>query len=255
MQSSYKVIKSVNAVSEGNKEIATEYIKPKEIVTSATFKNSFEMESVEKIAAGIIENAQRESKSILREAYLAAREIENNAIEAGDLAKEQGFQQGYNEGREIGYNEGHEEGFKIGEAEGNEIIKNANFILFQAKEEYEKFLKERELHLRELIITTTESILKREVKNPDSFNDLIFEVLSNEKNQNTFIIKCSSVHYPSIQSEVVNFKNKLAFRGDIFVIEDNLLDDGTILIEKDNGITTLSIEYSLEKLKEILMES
>lgn len=254
MQSSYRVIKSNSVVNEGNKEIEAKFVQPKEIVikpggiVSETKDYTSEFESIEKIAAGIIENARRESKSILIKAYEKAKVIENEA-------KEQGFGQGYEEGRNIGLNEGYEEGFNNGKAQGDEIAQNANFMLFQAKEEYNRFLKEKEIHFRNLIITTVETILKREVKDPEGLNALILEALEEEKHQKAFIIKCNSNYYQSVEGEVLNFKNKLAFRGDIFVIEDNLLEDGTVVIEKDNGTTTLSIDYSIEKLKEALREN
>lgn len=252
MQSSYKVIKKSNAINEGNAEIKAEYIAPKGIETKPVLdtnkSQNNEFESIEKIAAGIIGNAQRESKSVLYKAYETAKVIENDA-------KEQGFNQGYDEGKTIGYSEGYEEGFNQGKAQGDEIIQNANYLLFQAKEEYNKFLKEKEEHFRHLIITTTEAILKREVKDPDALNDLILDTLEEEKHEKAFVIKCNTNHYSAIEGEILNFKNKLGFRGDIFVLEDNLLEDGTIIIEKDSGNTTLSIEYSLEKVKEILMES
>lgn len=247
MQSSYKVIKSINAVSEGNKEIKADFVAPKEIIID-TKEYASEMESIEKIAAGIIENARRESRNLLSQAYETAKQIEMDA-------KEQGFNQGYEEGRKIGYNEGYEEGLGQGQREGNEILQNAKFMLFQAKEEYSRFVKEKEVAFRNLILTSVEAILKKEVSDEAALNNLVFHVLSEEKNEKSFIIRCNSVHYSSIQGEIANFKNKLAFRGEIFVIEDNLLEDGTIIIEKDSGKTTLSMDYSLQKLKELLMES
>ncbi|EQB87768.1 flagellar assembly protein FliH [Clostridium punense] len=246
MQSSYKVIKKNYAISEGNTEIKTDFVIPKEILSNEDSDNT-ELNSFEKIGAGIIENAQRESKKIIYNAYESAKIIENDA-------KEMGFKVGYDEGQDIGYQEGYDKGFNEGKIKGNEIVENANFMLFQAKEEYNKFLKEKDLQFRNLVITTVETILKREVNYPEALNELIFETLEEEKRERTFIIKCNSNHYPAIEGEILNFKNKLAFRGEIFVIEDPMLDDGTVIIEKDRGNTTLSIEYSIEKLKEILME-
>ncbi len=246
MQSSYKVIKKNCAVNEGNEEIKADFIMPKEVESHRVETNT-ESNSYEKIAAGIIGNAQRESKSIIYKAYESAKIIENDA-------KEQGFKKGYDEGQNVGYLEGYEKGLNEGKIQGDEIIKNAKFMLFQAREEYNEFIKEKEQQFRNLIISTVETILKREVNYPEALNELIFETLEEEKQEKTFIIKCNTNHYPAIQGEILSFKNKLAFRGEIFVIEDSLLDDGTIIIEKDRGSTTLSIEYSMKKLKEILME-
>ena len=47
------------------------------------------------------------------------------------------------------------------------------------------------------------------------------------------------------------WKDKLAFQGDIFVIEDNFLDDGNAVIEKESGKSIVSIAYGIEKIVEI----
>ena len=57
-----------------------------------------------------------------------------------------------------------------------------------------------------------------------------------------------------IKDQVENWKAKLAFQGDIFVIEDNFLDDGTAVIEKETGKSIVSIAYGIEKIIEVLQE-
>ena len=53
---------------------------------------------------------------------------------------------------------------------------------------------------------------------------------------------------------IENWKSKIAFQGDIFVIEDNFLEDGTAVIEKETGKSIVSISYGIEKIKELFKE-
>lgn len=249
MQSSYNVIKNHYVVTEGKKEICT---KAPSVIDSFEAEEEEEerienteeaLVSFKNMAQNIIENAQIQSNKIVVEATERAKEIE---IEAFNNASSKGYDEGYN----LGYKEGMEKAA----AEGEAIIKNANGILANAKLEYKNYIEEKEIHIRELIYQMTSSVLKREVEDSEAINEIIFNALLEEKNEEYFIIKCNSNHLSSLKGEVENMKNKLAFTGDIFVIEDNNLDNGAATIEKDSGKILVDMDYVCEKLKEIIFE-
>lgn len=251
MQSSYNVIKNHYVVTEGKKEICTkaplvidDFEAEQEGKIENTIENTKEaLVSFKNIARDIVENAHIESNKIIVEATERAKEIE---VEAFNNASSKGYDDGYN----IGYKEGMEKAV----AEGEAIIKNANEVLANAKLEYKNYIEEKEIHIRELIYQMTSSVLKREVEDAEAINEIIFDALLEEKNEEYFIIKCNSNHLSSLKGEVENMKNKLAFTGDIFVIEDNSLDNGAATIEKDSGKILVDMGYVCEKLKEIIFE-
>ncbi|GAA0121401.1 MULTISPECIES: hypothetical protein [Clostridium] len=247
MQSSYKVIKNHYVITEGKKEICTKspIVMDEDIPKEKEkIQNTEEtLVSFENIAQNIIENAQNKSNKIIIEATEKAKEIESDAFNSGSS-------KGYDEG----YNLGYKEGMKKAEEEGEAIIKNATEVLVSAKLEYKNYIEEKEVHIRELIYNIASSVLKREVENSEAINEIIFDALLEEKNENYFIIKCNSNHLSSLKDEVENMKNKLAFTGDIFIIEDNSLENGTAIIEKDSGKILVDMSYVCEKLKEIIFE-
>ncbi|ARC85304.1 putative flagellar assembly protein FliH [Clostridium argentinense CDC 2741] len=251
MQSSYNVIKNHYVVTEGKKEICTkaplvidDFEAEQEEKIENTIENTKEaLVSFKNIARDIVENAHIESNKIIVEATERAKEIE---VEAFNNASSKGYDDGYN----IGYKEGMEKAV----AEGEAIIKNANKVLVNAKLEYKNYIEEKEIHIRELIYQMTSSVLKREVEDSEAINEIIFDALLEEKNEEYFIIKCNSNHLSSLKGEVENMKNKLAFTGDIFVIEDNSLDNGAATIEKGSGKILVDMGYVCEKLKEIIFE-
>jgi flagellar assembly protein FliH len=249
MQSSYNVIKNSRIIDQGSREINTQGSETSKIVNKVEdcgFKDST-LESYENIAKTILENARKQSEEIISRAYMEAVALKTQALETGT---EQGYREGYKEGYEIAYNKGIDTAM-----EEAKIVKvEADSILMSAKEQYNAYLEEKEHHIKAIIISIAESILKREIKEPDALNEMVFHTLEAERNIKTYIIKVNKCHFDMMKDQVEIFKAKLAFQGDIFVIEDNLLDEGTAVIEKETGKSILSIAYGMEKIVEVFQE-
>ncbi|GAA0115856.1 FliH/SctL family protein [Clostridium senegalense] len=252
MQSSYNIIKNKDVITEGKKEISAINFKLidkekeniKENKETINIVNNDELlKSMENMADSIIKNAQIKSDKILVKASEDAKEIETNAFEKGSL-------EGYNNGFEKGYNDGMEKSLN----EGALIIESANEVLANAKKEYKKYVEEKEEHFRKLVLTSVNEVLKKELSNAEALNNIVYDILSKEKNENYFIIRCNCKYKNSLEDEKLNMINRLAFNGDIFIVEDNSLEDGVAIIEKENGKVETGIDYIMSKLKELIME-
>lgn len=245
MQLSYNVIKNSQIIEQGSREINTQKNNGFKVVKEDEdqgVKDST-LESFENIAKNILGNAKRQSEEIISKAYMDSVELKEQAFESGT-------EQGYKEGYEIGYNKA----MDIAKDEAKLVKADADSVLMSAKEQYNAYLVEKEQHIKALIVNIAESILKREMKEPDALNEMIFHVLEAERNIKTYIIKVNNSHFAMIKDQIEVFKVKLAFQGDIFVIEDNLLDEGTAVIEKETGKSIVSIAYGIEKIVEIFQE-
>ncbi|KZL94138.1 hypothetical protein [Clostridium magnum] len=251
MQSSYNIIKNSSVVKEGNKQIVTEFEqikedKQKELQKEINAK-SF-IDSYENLAKTMIEDARKQREQILSSAYSEAERLSKEAYER---AYQEGNQNGYNDG----FNKAYEEGYKINLdkalQEGQIIRNNADSVLRSAVEEKERYLKEKENEIKDLIINCVESILKKEVKEKDGLNNIIFEALSKVKNTNTFIIKSNPVHCEEFKGKIELWKEQLPFRGDIFIIPDESMEEGSAVIERENGKIQVGANIALEKVREI----
>ncbi len=258
MQSSYRVIKGTNVWEAGNVEIDSnfpiEYLKEMEAKENI---NAIEQESEDedsKISRAKYEEIKIESEKIIKSAQMEAENIRTKAKEEAQKiayeAKESGFKSGYEEGLEIGNKEGYEEGVE----KGKEIIQNANFILYQAKEEYDTYIKKKEMDIRSIIVSVVENMLKKEAQRSDALDELLFSILSEEKNAKMIIIRVAPTYVAELEKKVEEFKQNLGIRGEVVILQDNLLEHGSLIVEKDNGKISFTIENSVEKLKEILME-
>jgi len=242
---SFNVIKNSRVIEQGKKKISTQLIEVPMVVTRDEHYEikSANIESYERIASNILENARRESEKIVSKAFVDAAQ-----------AKTQAFKEGLEQGSKEGYDKGYNEAMSAAISEGEILRAKADSILIAAKSEYNEYLTEKEKHIKDLIVSIAQSILKKEVKQADALNEMIFNAIKAERNLKLYIIKSNNTHFDMIKSQIEDWKSKFAFQGDIFVIEDNFLDDGTAVIEKETGKSILSISYGIEKIIEVFKE-
>ena len=242
---SFNVIKNSNVIKQGEEEIST--VLSENPLAKSTDGHQIIKEAnmgrYENLASNILENARHESERIISKAVIDAAQAKIGAVK-------EGLEQGKKEGYENGYNEaisGATEEIKTIRVQADDILK-------LSKSKYDEYLIEKEKHIKDLIVSIAENILKKEVKEPDAINEMIFNTLKAERNIKLYIIKTNNTHFDTVKDQVENWKGKLAFQGDIFVIEDNSLEDGTAVIEKETGKSIVSISYGIEKIVEMFKE-
>lgn len=250
MQSSFNVIKNSRVVTQGSAEINTQLGEKSadtmELENDGIKSNrikSEDIKSYENIAKNILDNARRQSEEIISKAYIAAQ-----------ISRTKAFEEGHKEGHKEGFESGYSEAMQKAMAEVQVMKTNSDNLLYSAKQSYDEYLVDKEQRIKDLVINIAESILKSEVKQPGALNEMVFSTLKDERSTKVYIIKVNNSHFAALRDEVENFKDKLAFQGDIFVVEDNSLDEGTAIIEKESGKSIVSIAYGIEKIVEIFRQ-
>lgn len=245
MQLLYNVIKNTSIKSAGAKEIITN-----EELPNVSLKNEKDAEShivsYENLARAMLENARRQNEAIIARAYEEARNIEEEA----QIKAEEIFKNAFTKGQSEGYSMALEKAKEESEA----IIASAEEMLKNAKLEYENYLESKKQEINELILTIAKSTLKKEVLNKDAINDMIYDALESSKNSKNFIIRCNKIYVEEIKLQLKDWKERLGYFGDIFVIGDNSIEPGNALIDKGNGKILVGIDTSLLKIKAILEE-
>lgn len=251
---SSNVIKNTKIKSNERKEIVTEgYAKVNdqslEDIKGIIEENSSEnYKAITEFASGIVKNAKKEAEKIRERSILDAQEIEAKA-------REEGYKAGEKEGYDKAYNETVTKG-KI-EVENFKSLaeQNASTMMANAKYNYEKYVVDNREDIKKLALSIAENILKREVKNEDGINDMIYSAVELSKNSELIIIKCNKNHVDSLKSAVENWKRELPTLKQIFIIEDNFLEDGSSIIEKNNGKIKVDINIGLDKIKSEILSS
>lgn len=248
---SYRVIKNDEIKNTGAKEIITEAeVKTVDPEIEANIKNN--IESYESLAKTLIENARRQGDTILSKAYDEARNIEEEAISKAEAIKNEALENGFIEGQAQGYESAYNETIGRAQQEAAAIITSAETLLNEAKLQYEQYLKAKTDEINNLILTITSNVLKKEIEDTSTIKAMIFEALENSKQAKNFIIRVNSAHTAELKALSENWKEQLAFKGEIFIISDDSLEPGNALIDKGNGKVTVGVNTALEKIRHVL---
>lgn len=252
MLSSYKIIKKSSVVDDGGKEINTIYSNPKNKELGEKNAKDF-IESYETLARTLVENARRQGEQILSKAFDEAQQIEQDAYQKG-------YEKGMQEGYEQSYQKGMAEANAYYETMKNQVqmesdmkIKNADSLLFQAKEEYIRYLDEKKDEIKDLILSITENILKKEIKDKDAISNMVLDAMEIAIKSKTIVVKCRSSYVEDIKEKVETWKNAVVYRGEVFVAADDNLEEGYAVIQRENGKIVVDINDAMEKVREILI--
>ncbi len=85
------------------------------------------------------------------------------------------------EGKKSGYEEAYEAYIEKGKNAYEEMVQKSNKLFLDTEAQYNKYLKEKEEEVRNLVLTIVEEVLKHEVKDEFSMNEIIYEKLEESK--------------------------------------------------------------------------
>ncbi|AYD40684.1 flagellar assembly protein FliH [Clostridium fermenticellae] len=250
MRSSYNIINGSNVVSDGCKNIITEFHeKVKSQQNKLADGNSKAIiESYDNLANTIIEGARKKRDEILSSAY---NDLDSIKKDAYNKAYADGQKKGYDDAYNKAYEEGYKKNLDKALKEAEIIKNNTDNMIKTVIEQKDTYLKEKESIIKNLIMDCIENVLKREVKDKDSLNNVVFEALSEVKNTKVFVIKAKSMYCSEFKDKVDFLKEQIPFKGDVFIVPDDSMEDGTVIIERDNGKMKFGVDIAFKKIKEL----
>lgn len=257
MQLSYNLIKNKSEDIVEKKEIKTSYISKAEKeekiekIENEKKESGYDIKkSYENLGANIIKKAKNEAESLIMESRRLAFEIEKDAYEKGH---DQGDKNGYEDGFRKGYEEAVERVNRETEEAVKKYIDDANEVLLKASEDYKNYLEAKEKDIIKLALNIAKIIANKEVTLPEGLHPLIEEVLNESKGEENLIIRCNPDHVEAINNKKEYYKNAYALKGDIFILEDPLMEPGNAILEKTTGKSVVGIDIAIEKLEEGLL--
>ena len=250
MQLSYNLIKNKSALKSSQKTIATNYISRIEAKDIEKEKLDVEQEirkSYEVLGSNIIKKAKSEAEDIVMRARVISAEIEKKA-----------YDEGYNQGKSNGFEDGYKEALVKVKNDTSEKVKvridEAEEILKSANKEYLEYLNLKEEEIINLAFKIASIIAKKELQKDDGIIPLIEDILEESKAEENIIIRCNTKHLKAIEDKIEYYKKAYAIKGDIFILEDTLMELGNAIIEKNTGKAVVGLDVALEKLETALFK-
>lgn len=238
-------VKGVLTLGEINKEDkrGTDY------VSTLIAKRDSLVEDIAKLEAKkeeVLKSTEDEVANMLKKAQDDVARIERKAYTEGHA-------QGLSNGYEDGYKEAYEDNIEKAKLEANTIVENANNTLKAINTTvYEYLLNSRE-DIMQLCVKISTQVLKEELQNTYTMSRLIEKALQDYKYKSNCIIKVNKKYVDTLKEKVVKWKVDMRIDSDIFVIEDDNIEDCNAIIESDRGKVIVGLDTALERLKNELL--
>jgi len=248
MQSLYSPIKKEQVLNGNQMKISTEYdLKAMGRNDSNKMANEDNMiGNFEVIGAGIIKEAQRKRDQILFESRMQGALIEKNAYEKG-------YNQGIQNGHEDGKKEAFEASIPQARKEAENIINKAEIILSCAEQDYKDYLDDKKIDIINLSFRIAEKILKKEVLKEDAMDEIIEEAFKLAKGEKNVIIRCNSIYEDELKGKIKIWKVSYNIAGEIFIMINDDIELGNVIIEKTSGKMQVGVDIGLEKIMKAIV--
>lgn len=251
MQSSFNLIKGKNASVNGDKSINTSYVEVNDSNNQNGYMETSSEEGLlknyELLGGNIIKKARNDAERIIVEAVGNAREIEKKSYEKG-------YTQGKANGYEDGSNEGYSKAIEEGKKEISQIIDKAYSILADAERTYEEYKLDKKKEIINLALEMAKVISAKEFEVNESLLKLIEPIIEEAKGEEGILIRCNGKYIDPIKAKVEFWKSAYSIKGEIFILEDPIMELGKAIVEKKTGRTVVGMDIALERIESVLKE-
>ncbi|WP_102271460.1 flagellar assembly protein FliH [Cytobacillus massiliigabonensis] len=201
------------------------------------------LNEAEKQAESIIVNAQFEADSLREQLEEERQAFEMEKAEIAELARNSGFTQGIEEGRQSGYDEFHE------------VIQSAQAVVDSAKRDYRMHVDSSERTILELGLKVASKILGKTLQeNEEEFLSIVRRALKEARDNKEVQLHVHPVHYDFLLANKEEIMALFPKDIDFYIYPDDDLFETSCLIESENGRIDASIDSQLEEIKQKLID-
>ncbi|MGL4801603.1 MAG: FliH/SctL family protein [Cetobacterium sp.] len=195
----------------------------------------------------------KEIEALVKEAEYIKENIIKEARDEAELIKKEAYYKAYEEGLKNGYEDGYEKAYlenvEVAKEEGEKIRKITNDLIISSKNEIKKYLDQQEEEILKTCINIASKIVNKKIEEDEYIINLVKKGISEYSKIDTLIIKCNEEHKEVVEEYIYELKLNSNMKEDIFVIVDNMINKGNIILEKDDSKINLGIEGGLERIK------
>ncbi|SES75062.1 flagellar assembly protein FliH [Oceanobacillus limi] len=160
-----------------------------------------------------------------------------------EVAKEEGYQIGFNQGKEEGYNE------------CSNLLEQANSILQSARNDYHATIEKSDDSIIELAIHVAEKIMKQQINDhPESFVPIVKEAIHSLKDKSLITIYLHPSNHEYVLQQKKELQHIVEKQAELSILVDESAKEGTCIIEHPFGKVDASIDTQLTQLRDVLFE-
>ena len=230
-------------------EINSDDKRGTDFVSTLIAKRDSLVEDIAKLEAkkeDVIKSTEEEVANMLKKAQDDVARIERKAYTEGHA---QGLSNGYDDG----YKEAYDDNIEKAKLEASAIVENANSTLRNINNTVYEYLLDSKEDIMKLCMKISTQVLKEELQNPYTMARLVEKALQDYKYKSNCVIKVNKQYVDTLKEKVSNWKVDMRISEDIFIIEDDNIEEGNAIIESDRGKVIVGLDTALERLKNELL--
>ncbi|MEN2766450.1 flagellar assembly protein FliH [Ornithinibacillus xuwenensis] len=168
---------------------------------------------------------------------------EQEKLELAEQAKEQGYEEGFNQGKEDSI------------SQYQHLIEEANSITISARKDYEATVEKNEETILNLAIQVAEKIIKKKLaEDPESFLPIVKEAINDIKDQRVLSIYLSPKNYAFVLAQKSELERILDKKTELSIYVNESLEQGSCVIEHPFGKVDASVDTQLSQIQQVLHE-
>ncbi len=220
-----------------------------------------------------MKNAEEEAITILRDAEETAGKLLQEASQQADMLKQQAlaeieqwwqerrqeadglFQQTLTEAKQQGFSEGYQDGKKQALEEERENIETSKEVLSAAYREKERIIAEAEPFLVELSMEIAKKVIGDAVNaSPETTLDMVRRVLRRSRVHGEITVCVNHRYFDYIQEHRTQLLELLDGQAELSVFPDHTVQEGGCIIRTPLGSVDARIDTQLTEIKQVLLD-
>ncbi|WP_196493848.1 flagellar assembly protein FliH [Ornithinibacillus caprae] len=158
-----------------------------------------------------------------------------------ELAKQEGYQAGFNLGKDEGL------------AEYQGLIAQANSIIQSATNDYHTTIEKSEDSIVEMAVFVAEKILKQQItEKPETFLHIVREAIDSLKDKSSISIYLHPNNYEAVLQQKNELKQIVTNKAELSLYVDEKATEGSCVIEHPFGKIDASIDTQLLQIRDVL---
>jgi flagellar assembly protein FliH len=202
----------------------------------------------------LIKEAKRKAEAILSEAKTTAESLKGE-LHKEKMDWEQEKIQLYHQVKEDGFKEGFSEGKNRGYEEMLEQIEQARQLIESSKKDYRNKVESAEQTILTLGLQVAEKIIgERLESNPEHFLPIVKRALKEAREYREIQLHVNPVHYDLLVDQKEELMKIFPKQVELYIYPDADLSGDSCVIESANGRIDASVDQQLEVIKNKLFE-
>ncbi|HOX28143.1 MAG TPA: FliH/SctL family protein [bacterium] len=239
--------------------------------SSAPAQPAIDMEAVQREAASIIQNGKDQANMVLQQANNEVEQtrtkmreeiqsLQQQAQEASEAMKKEGYAAGYSSGEENGYKKGYDDGYSKGKTTGLQETENAlkmiNEVIEQLKGYHSQILADSQKDVVKMAISVAEKVLHKEIMtDPNTVLSVVKNAISKVSFKKQFVVMVNPLDIEVLKAGAEQIRAMLSNCESLKFKPSPNIEPGGCMVQTESGTVDAQIDRQFTEIKDNVLNA